>query len=382
MPETIINEFGNKVKVYAWEELQDRVAKRKPLRKDTDLHKKTLVIRHTWGIGDIIYSTPAVKGLKDKFPDCEIHYICSNPDVLFHNPAVDHVHHYMEFDDLFEIAELLAGREWYWLDFDVPLKGGFDYKIHLRTKPIMNENLLRILSTNPKDLNEDEKRFMEQASSSVISRYNMVALDMYCWHAFVDPPDKSVYYYPTEDELTFARTLLQPIRDRGLRPFVLMPKTSTPMKDYPHWKEVVQKSPRDIVWVILDAFQQSRFDWAKRDNCIDYSGALRLRHSMAVCIEADFMASSDTGFLYPRAARGGKCVVVYGPHEPQPFLKYFPAARGLRIDRLHTTPGMIGMCSVGCYIDTQACKKSGEPNPCLNELSPDTVLRNILEWSK
>jgi ADP-heptose:LPS heptosyltransferase len=370
------------VKVYDWEELQAQVAARKPLRKDTDLNGKILFVRHTWGIGDILYSTPALKALKDKFPKSEIHYVCSNPEVLFHNPAVDFVHHFLEFDDLFQIGENLKGKEWYWLDYDVPLKGGFDYKIHLRTKPIMNENLLRILSSNPKDLNEDERRFMDQASSSVISRYNMVALDMYCWHAFVDPPEKSVYYYPTPDELDFAKTLLQPIRDSGKRPFVLLPRTSTPMKDYPHWKKVVQMSPRDIVWIVLDAFQENRYKWSSLPNVIDYSAALRLRNSMAVCIEADFMASSDTGALYPRAARGGKCVVVYGPHEPEPFLKYFPSAKGLRIDKLRHTPGMVGFCSVGCYIDTQACKKSGEPNPCLLELDPEAVLQNIVEWSR
>lgn len=88
-PEIILNELGQKVRVYEWSDYQRRLSLRKPLTKDVDLNGKHLIIRHTWGIGDVLYSTAALRGLKAKFPDCKISYISVFPDVLENNPDMD-----------------------------------------------------------------------------------------------------------------------------------------------------------------------------------------------------------------------------------------------------------------------------------------------------
>jgi ADP-heptose:LPS heptosyltransferase len=377
MSKTLINEFGQKVREYTWEEYQQRVNNRIPYRGDVDLNGKILVVKHTWGIGDVLYSTAALHAIKEKFPNVDIRYICTNPEVLEGNPSVNKIYHWLEYQDFVEISDDLD-RQWYWLDYDVPLKGGYDYKIHLRTKMQLNERLAQMLRQNPKTLNQDERNFVDQASSSVISRYKMVALDMYCWHAFVDPPDKTVYYYPTEREVEVAQNFLAPIRKKGKKAILLMPHASTPYKDYPHWRKVIDLCPKEYYWVIMDSHMRAG-SWSGSSNIYDASGAFRMRHSIAVAIEADLMCSSDTGMLYPRAARGKPCVVTYGPHEPEPFLHYFPSAHGLRVPHLTETPGMEGMCSVGCYIDTQSCHISGDPAPCLNELSPERVAAKVME---
>lgn len=381
MTEIIQNEFGQRVRVMDWEDLQVRLKQRKAYTGKEDLNGKILVIKHTWGLGDILYSTPALRALKEKFPKVKIVYICGYPEILENNPDVDEVHHWMQFDDFLEIGDKLKGEEWYWLNFDVPLKGGFDYKIHLRTKPVLNEYLVSLLRKNPKELRGQEREFVQQASNTVINRYRLVALDMYCWHAHVDPPEKSIYYFPTEAEMAWAKNFLAPLRKRHFRPVVLIPHTSTLYKDYPHWREVIRKCPWNYFWIILDSKLDPGENWAGT-NLYNCSGAFKLRHAIALSIEADLLCCSDTGMLYPRAAQNKPCVVTYGPHEPQPFLHYFPSAHGLRIERLQTTPGMEGMCSVGCYIDTESCHGKGEYTPCLRELSSDVVsnkARELLE---
>jgi ADP-heptose:LPS heptosyltransferase len=380
MPTTVTNEFGSKVLEYTWEEYQQRLKQRKPLKADTDLNDKDLVVKHTWGLGDILYSTAALRGLKLKYPRCRIHYICTNPDILENNPDVEKIYHFMEFGSLLELGDSLLKEgkgDWYWLDYDVPLKGGYDYKIHLRTKPQLNEFMRSLLLKNPKDLSGDEREFVNQASSTVITRYKMIALDMYCKHAFVDPPEKSVYYYPYDHELEVARKFMQNARDKGYKVITLLPHASTNFKDYPHWRDVIRLCPPKYFWLVLDNWARGS-TWAG-PNIQDCTGLFRTRPAQAMVIEADLCCSSDTGFLYPRAARNRPCVVTYGPHEPEPFLHYFPSAHGLRVPMLQKTEGMIGMCSVGCYIDTTSCHQKDRIAPCLMELSPETVAGKVME---
>jgi ADP-heptose:LPS heptosyltransferase len=376
MPQILINELGQKVREYTFEEYQARIQRRKPLRKNTDLNGKNLVIKHTWGIGDILYSTPAVRGLKLKFPTCKIHYICTFPEILENNPDIDKIFHYLEYEGLMEIGDTFT-TDWYWLDFDQPLKGGYDYKIHLRTKPYLNEFLFALLNKEIKSLNNDELAFVNQASSSVISRYRMIALDMYCMHAFLEPPEKNtIYYYPYEQELDIAKRFLKPLRDKGFKVITFMPHSSTPYKDYPHWREVIRLCPRNYMWLVLDSRRKEAW---RGPNIEDCSGVFRMRHSAAVIMEADMHCSSDTGLLYPRAARGGPVVVTYGPHEPEPFLHHFPSAHGLRVQSVKgLLPDGKECCTTGCYIDTVSCKDPGEPPPCLDQLSPQVVADKII----
>lgn len=380
MAETIINEYGQKVRVYDWKEYQRRIDRKKPYTGREDLAGKVLVVKHTWGIGDVLYSTPAIHALKQKFPTCRIYYICTHPDILENNPDVDDIYHYLEYDRMLEMSDKLdrEGQNWYHLDYDVPLKGGFDYKINLRPKPQMNEHMMELLKKNPKLLSGDERAFVDQASSAVINRYSLIALDTYCKHAYVEPKEKTVYYHPYESELATAREFLRPLRERGKKIITLLPHASTSYKDYPHWKRVMERLGPKYFWVVLDSFIRPGETWAG-PYIFNASGAFRVRHTAALVIEADLCCSSDTGLLYPRAAMGRPCVVTYGPHDPEPFLHYFPSAHGLRIPVLKKTEGMIGQCSVGCYIDTTSCYGKGTHAPCLTELEPDIVADKITE---
>jgi len=379
MPEIIINELGQKVRVYEWEEYQRRISNRRPWKGQGDLNGKILLISHTWGIGDVLYSTPAVRGLKQKFPDVRIHYICTCPEILENNPDIERIYHWMDHDSLTSLSDELDDKkeEWYWLDYDTPLKGGYDYKIHLRTKPQLNEYLLSLLKKDPKGLRGDERDFVNQASNAVITRYRMVALDMYCWHAYVDPPNKTVHYYPYDHELQFARDFLAPLRKKKFKPIVLIPSSSTLYKNYPHWKEVIRLCPYNYYWIVLDAFGRGEA-WSAH-NMMDCSGAFKLRLAAAVVIESDLCCSSDTGLLYTKAARGGKCIVLYGPHNWEPFLHYFqPQARGLRVEYV---TGLLEdpCCATPCYIDSVSCKGGGQYSPCLDQLSPQAVASAIQE---
>lgn len=381
-PETIVNEFGQKVRVYDWEYYQYKMNLRRPLAKETDLSEKRLIVKHTWGVGDILYLTSALRGIKRKFPTCKITVICTYPDMLENNPDVDQIIHYMDSPSFVDLTESIK-EDWYWIDYDQPLKGGYDYKVNLRTKPSLNEFLVKLLRRDPKELSKEERDFVNQASTSVISRYRLVALDMYCWHAHLTEPDdnRSIYYYPYSHELEMARRFMAPIREKYSKIVTLMPHSSTLYKDYPHWREVISLCPPNYFWLVMNHVVRNGETWSG-PNIFDSSGAFRIRQAAAIVMEGDLCCSSDTGLLYPRAARGGACIVTYGPHEPEPFLHYFPSAHGMRVPQLASTPGMEGMCSVGCYIDQTSCHKQDEFAPCLLELSPKRVAEKVQELLK
>jgi len=356
---------------------------RKELKAETDLNGKDLIINHTWGLGDILYSTPALYGIKKKFPRSRVTYICRYPDILEGNPYVDRVVHFLDYDsteDLFDRME----NDWYYLDYDTPLKGGLDYKLNLRTKPQLNEFMVSLLRKNPSELNADESDFVKQSSHSVIYRYKHIALDMYCQHAYITPGDiakeeMTVYYYPKEEELREAKKFLLPIKSDFKEVITLMPHASTIYKDYPHWKEVIRLCPKNYFWLILDSHMRKSEPWIG-SNISNLSGAFTLRQSAAIVIGSDLNCSSDTGLLYCKAARGGKCLVTYGPHEPEPFLTYFPSAHGMRVPYVTgLLPDGQKSCTTACFIDTASCHKPGSPAPCLDQLGPEMVAAQIME---
>lgn len=371
-----LNEFQQPVREYSWEEFQRRLRQRLPYTGKEDLNNRTLVVRHTWGVGDVLYSTPAIKAIKDQFPKVRLVYISAYPDILEGNPAVDQNCHWMQFEDFMDLGDTLKDEKWYFVTYDTPLKGGYDYKTNLRSQLKLNEHLYDLVKKDPKSLNDDERNFVNSAASTLINRYRMVALDMYCWHLHVDPPIKTIYYYPKEHEIQFARNFLSSLK-RKYKVITLMPHSSTFFKDYPHWKDVIRLCPPDYYWLILDGRHREKEKWIG-PNIFDCTSAFNLRQTAAIIIEGDMCCSSDTGFLYVKAALGGKCIVTYGPHEPEPFLHYFPSAKGLRVKNV--TGLMEGpCCTVGCYIDTTSCRPGGGPPPCLDQLSPQRVADAIQE---
>ena len=171
MPETIINEVGQEVKVFQWDEFLETLRQRKDYTGKEDLNGKTLVVKHTWGLGDVLYSTPALKALKEKFPDCKIAYITTNPEILRNNPAVAEVIDWLDCQDILDVIERFKGQDWYFLNYDCPLKGGYDYKVNLRTKPQLNEYVASLLLKKKDDLTGQQLEFVKQASNYAIERY-------------------------------------------------------------------------------------------------------------------------------------------------------------------------------------------------------------------
>jgi ADP-heptose:LPS heptosyltransferase len=356
----VINAMGQAVKVMDFAELQALQGFVHKYERGMDLSDKRLVVRHTWGIGDTLFATPVVKELKRLYPTCKIAFASSWPDVLKHNPDVDDILPVGEFN-AGDWVHRFGGHIWV-LDFNLPgLKDG-------RVSPKISEHLLELLRRQPAQLNNHEREFITRSRSLYTGRYKQIVLDAYCERAGVNPEVKTVYYYPTDEELQRLQGFISGFRNENRRVIVLSPSSSSLLKDYPYWNDVIRQIPITTTWLLVGN-PHDRWPNPSKPNVIDLRGALKLRESAALTLVADLLCCSDTGLLYVRASKNLPCIALYGPHEPEAFLKYFPSVLGLR----STT-----VCSVGCGVDAVACSDSTSA-PCMTALKPELVAAHILQ---
>lgn len=368
----IINEKGQQVEEYeGLKEFFGLQKSKKAFAPGMDLNDKILVLKHTWGIGDCFFLTAAIRALKTEHPQVYIAVIVRYTDIFRGNPDVDEILDWRLVPDNFEMSRRFKdrGKDWILLDYDCMLKAGYDLRLHSRQEPVFND-YIDFLSQ--KDYLEPyEEAFLRQSPTSTIREYGIPVLDLYAKHAGVELTEKTVFYFPSARELQKARTLLD--RAQGAKKIVLVPRTSTLHKDYPHWAEVIAAFPECSWFIVGNAWGEC----PTLPNVYNLTESCHLRDSLALCLEADLLCSGDTGCVYPRAALGKPCLVICGAVEPWGFYSYFPSVLGLRIDALRTTSGMQGFCSVGCMIDTLPCFPGSPPPPCLQELGAEVVISKV-----
>ena len=77
-------------------------------------HIKKILVVNVFGIGDVLFTTPLLRNIKNTYPGCSIVYVANRraADVLAHNPCVERTIIY-ERDDF--VAALKKSRRRYWL---------------------------------------------------------------------------------------------------------------------------------------------------------------------------------------------------------------------------------------------------------------------------
>ncbi|MFA5261928.1 MAG: glycosyltransferase family 9 protein, partial [Candidatus Omnitrophota bacterium] len=77
-------------------------------------HIKKILVVNIFGIGDVLFTTPLLRNIKNTYPGCSIIYVANRraADALAHNPCVDRVIIYEQSDF---VAALKKSRRRYWL---------------------------------------------------------------------------------------------------------------------------------------------------------------------------------------------------------------------------------------------------------------------------
>ena len=254
---------------------------------------KLLVIRFG-GIGDVLWTTPALRGLKEKYPTIKIRFACFEKDreLLYNCPYIDELvtNHFPTVTDV----------EWadYVLDF-------FDS--------------------------------VEQTGTDEAKVRNPI--DISCeWAGVI--PSSYLPFIKVEDFESFRmqNLLLQKnVKKEDLK--IHIPLTaSSPHRTWVYQKElcemILNKYPN--AKIILTSNMIHSKDIAERvlglksDKIINLIGALTLRELIALSNEMDLTFTSDTGLVHICGGLGKKSVAIYTSVPRETRISHYPTVRGIQ----------------------------------------------------
>ncbi len=236
---------------------------------------KFAVRRRLGGIGDVVMTTVALRGLKEKFPKCHITYATSEYgyghalfDVLQHNPYID---------NLMSCGDFVENRFDYWAD--------------------VTEIDIIVETSNPVPIER---------------------IDIYCSYLGVAPTSKIPYYKVTEEEKTWAKDYLK-WTDKIV---FLNPASNADRRNVPRdtLTNLVTLLVKDGYKVII----------AHHNDILPYEHPSvkrfingEIRKATALMNEADVVVTHDTGTLHLAGAIKKPIVGLFGNIHPDARASYY-----------------------------------------------------------
>lgn len=318
------------VKTWVLRQIERRMPERRltPDQVDWSAVRRILIVRQHDQFGDFLLTTPAIRALRNRFPDASITLVVRSYllPVAQHNPHVDHVLVFHE----------TAGR---WtpqvgFDFARRLRGRFDLAVVFNTvSHSFSSDLIAYGSGAPLVLGPERPTFDHCARNPF---YTLVAphdpaekheihrnLDV-ARYIGADTDDYTYGFALTEEEMATGQRLLDDVGwNDGKRMVAVHFGTKDVRKRYPIPmlaalcdRVAAQSGARLLVLrapgeeSLLRAFQQ-------RVSCAAVvAPALTLREAAAVLKAVDLLICNDTGVLHLAAAVGTPTVSFHATSDP------------------------------------------------------------------
>lgn len=244
-----------------------------------NLTDKSLLIFKSGGLGDILFTTPSIKFIKELYPNCKIGFACfaKHTPILEDNPYVDAVHT---------------------VPLEAPIISNYDYLADF-------EGILEYLST-------------EENAYDVFAKYFDATLVNPIPYVPVD--NKKVKYFRHKYAI-------------GRKVVSVVPSTSSPIRtiDPGILNNICQKLATKYTVLLLDNDSQ----WSKTiavgkhvKSCVDYCKN-DLKNYIALIGSSDCVVSADTSAVHIAAGLNIPLVGIYGPFPSVSRLKYYRNAIGI-----------------------------------------------------
>ncbi len=170
---------------YIWKDILERMGFKVVKISDNDKVKSILIIHYNVGIGDMLFITPAIKGLKEKFPDVTIEVFGNYPAILTlaGNPYISKLEYKFpakyilsvvdEYDEVFDTSDFMR------YNIECELSNIYDvYCKYLEVTPsdmrpvlhvaqIEKDNMKEYLSLSGIDINHDKLVVLQTHSTSI-----------------------------------------------------------------------------------------------------------------------------------------------------------------------------------------------------------------------
>ncbi len=262
---------------------------------------KFLVIRFS-SIGDIVLTSPVVRGLKQQVPDSEVHFVTKqkHAGLVTSNPYIDKVHLLDE-----NINELITQLE----------QEDFDYIIDLHQNFRSNriKRSLKAPSFSVDKLNF-QKWLMVQFKINRLPHRHIVDRYLAATSVFDVKDDGEGLDYFIPEEEAFNREELPEMFRNGYVAFVIAGTFST--KKLP--VEKVVEICRNISYPVIllggrcekEAGEQVLAQ--SNGNVLNYTGKISLNQSASLVRDANIVLSNDTGLMHIAAAFKKKILSFWG----------------------------------------------------------------------
>ncbi len=333
-------------------------------------HKKILIFNVNW-LGDVLFSTAAIRNIRHNFPQSFI--ACIIPSrcypVLKGNPHLDEI---IIFDEKDRHKGILQQ-----LDFVRTLKAKkFDLVFLLHRS--FSRALICRLAGIPERIGHYTKKRGFLLTKKIIPppRDSLHRIDYYLdilEKAGLKIEDRYTEFFLSEEDVLFVEKFL---KENAVRPedflVVLNPGGNWLPKRWPkdYWAYLADKLIEDLGAKVMITGSHNDLSLAKHiqekmaHKPVIACGAFNIKQLGALSKRADLFITADTGPLHIANSVGAKKIIaIFGPTSPK-ITGPFPQKN---VVILHKDVG----CPISCYV--VHCKD----NRCMQAITPDDVLKEI-----
>jgi ADP-heptose:LPS heptosyltransferase len=342
-------------------------------------------------LGDVLLTLPAAVALRFSIPDAHICFLVSNHlgDVTTHCPAIDETYT-LPFPP---VMAQYGARAWPGLvTHRTTIKRGcFDIAILARPDDPWSGELMMAAGI-PVRIGYEHPRTLPFLTRALPFRENrhvtMHALDLI--EAAMDyftprpsfptcAPVTDCFAPTSEEEAAVVKVLTQAAPDAGMRPCVLHPGSSWPIKNWsPHqWGALAARLRQSEGFTPVvtggkdDLELVSAVVQASKGQAYDLAGKLTIGSLAALFRRASLVIATDSGPLHLAAMVGARVVGLYGPADPLKFGPYCPP-ENRRIVRVQLP------CSPCGEMLSPPCGVLSEP-PCVAGITVNAILSAAAE---
>ncbi len=331
---------------------------------------KVLVIRFS-SIGDIVLTTPVVRCLKQKYPDCEVHYLTkiSYGPMLANNPYIDRLHFLQ--DDLPAVVEELK-------------KEKFDHVIDLhhnirslRVKKGLNVNSYSFPKLNVKKWLLTNLKVNMMPDKSIVERYFEAVKEL-----GVHNDGQGLDYFLPEDKKLTSKDI--PMSHwGGFVGCVIGGSYNTKKLPVAQWKKFCELVPYPVVLLGGPEDMQEGNEIAENDRIKIYNscGKFSLNESAELVKYAKVVVSNDTGLMHVATAFQKPVISLWGNTAPELGMFPYYGFNNLK-DRVAQQSVIMENKSLGCH----PCSKLGYNRcprrhfKCMNELDMQVVAEQVKKF--
>ncbi|KPK98390.1 MAG: hypothetical protein AMJ95_04410 [Omnitrophica WOR_2 bacterium SM23_72] len=335
------------------------------------MSERILIFNVNW-LGDVLFSTAAIRNIRRNFPDSFIACIVPSRcySVLKGNPHLDEV---IIFDDKDRHRSFLAQ-----LNFVRQLKSKKFDKVFLLHRSFTRALLCRLAGISHRiGYHTRKRKFLLTKNIPTPEKDTLHRIDYYLnivEKAGLKVEDRFTEFFVSEEDEKFVFDFL---KERGVKPdeflVVLNPGGNWLPKRWPrdYWailadRLILERKAKVIITGGLhDRSLASQIKERMKEKPIVASGILNIKQLGALCKRADLFVTADTGPLHIANAVGAKKIIaLFGPTAPQITGPY--PLKNTKILRKDTG------CSIPCYV--VHCQN----NRCMKVITPDEVMKEII----